>query len=107
MTLVDWNIIIPADLGAKVLFSALAHPPHNDVIDANLVGIEMPGGMFIDVEFIRSKKQYVVTLFRDDIDNPLEVADCTDVNAVILVVKELAESTRIRTVGASKGSCFP
>ncbi len=102
MTLVDWSQIIAPDLGAKVLFSALALPPHKDKVDANLVAIELPGGLFIDVEFTRVNGQYTVTLYRDDIDNPMRKYRCVTSLMVPQVVAAFAESTRIYPASRQK-----
>jgi hypothetical protein len=96
--LIDWSKEIAPDLGAKVLFSVLALTPHKEKIDGDIAAIELPGSVFIDVEFVASKDVYLVRLFKDDPDSPIGAYLCYDAASVISAVKEFSELTRVRPV---------
>ena len=105
MRLVNWNSVLPANAHATVLFSALALPPHRDTIDANLVAIQLPNDLFVDVEWVRKIGKYIVTLYRDDIENVIAERRCNSAFTVIDDVCELiraAGSTSIVSVPISE-----
>ena len=83
MNYVDWTNIFPICWQAQIVFSSLARPPYRNVADANVVAIELPGGLFIDVEWVRKLNRFVVTLYRDDFDEPIKVAEAENIYDVI------------------------
>lgn len=95
MKFVNWSEILPRYWGADVVFSYLTYPADIDSISSNPVGIRMPGGMLIDVEWDRNRKTYVVSLINESqIPVVTHKILCKDTNGVIAAVKRLGEIAR-------------
>jgi hypothetical protein len=91
MTLVNWSTLLPPQ--ATVTFSALRIPDHRDSLDDDIAEIVVDG-WYIDVEWNDSKKQYYVTMFRNEIRSFRARIACATPHDVIEAVQALIVELR-------------
>ena len=82
MSLIQWDMIIPKQYGATVLFSILRDPPTPRPFDVTVSAIRLPGNFYIDVEWKTSRGVYAVTLFRNTIQTIIRRTPCTTIPEV-------------------------
>jgi hypothetical protein len=88
--------------GAKLILNNLVASPSNFDLDQDLVLVELPGGIFIDVSWSpehESAGAYHVTIFRHgDWDHPLDSAEARTPQRAALLVGMMAERHARRVV---------
>ncbi|MBI1903803.1 MAG: hypothetical protein HYS13_22085 [Planctomycetia bacterium] len=83
MNLINWDDVLPDDAGAVVAFSSLSIPDERDEFQHSVAEIRLPQGRVIDVGWEHARAKYVVTLFTDEYENPLEQVECDDPQSVV------------------------
>lgn len=88
MSRVNWRDYLPK--GARVIISHLCIPNECTRMDRDVAAIALPRGYGIDIEWLHDQLQFAVTLFRTDIDNPVETKYMQNPEKVVQQVAEWA-----------------
>lgn len=90
MTVIEWDQMLPE--GATVIFSSLTIPDcDRDELDRDVAEIHLLSGLVIDVEWLIDEEEYLVTLYRDDIESPMTETLCKTASDVVRTVIRLAD----------------
>lgn len=94
-TLVDWESVAPK---ATVVFSSLAIPDcPRCSLNADVAELRLASGLTIDIEKPSEHRPYIVTLYRNDIEEFMLQCGITTSEDVVTLVKWLVEEYGART----------